>query len=411
MAGSIYRQILQSDGRGIPYNAGIDGIYSENTEIDTSTVAGQVLAYKYCNVVQDAIDIKARYHSSLTISAQKDTGDWIGGNYGTPTEKATAKKDLAMLAMFNENENFIQFNYRLKTNLHIFGKCYVWKQKIVGFDKYNYYIVPLNMVTPIYSTSIPKYDNYFKPIPDYYEIAVYNGTLKLYPDELFTFRDGIEGFSAYESTQSRLVALKEPISALLSANQMFTQLIADGGARGIIGQGAKDNEMLNSPFLDEEKARVHKELKGYGKLRGQLKYIVTRGQVTYTPLTSSISDMQLPQNLLNHKINVYRGFLIPNAFASNEGRFKVMPEARKELFTGSIIPEANDIFGSILKMKNVPIRDWEYKPDYSSMDFFQESLLQAGTALQQAANAVVPLVRENIWDIATANSELTPYKR
>jgi len=45
------------------------------------------------------------------------------------------------------------------------------------------------------------------------------------------------------------------------------------------------------------------------------------------------------------------------------------------------------------------------------MDFFQEPLLQAGTALQQAANAVGPLVANGIWTTQEANSELTPYKR
>jgi len=410
MAGSIERLIRTENGIVQLYD-GFDTAYSDRTEINTSSVNGQIEAYTKCATLQDAIDIKARYHSSLKLSAQKDTGDWIGGNYGTSSEKATVKKDMELIKRFNENENFMRFNYRLKMNCHIFGKCYVWKQKIVGFSKFNYYIIPFNLVTPVYK-SFSDYDMYFKPIPSYYDIEVPNGTLRLETDELFVYRDGLEGFSYQDSTISRLVALQEPISAILSANQMFTQLISDGGARGIIGQGAKDLDMAISPILSKEQDAMQRALKQYGKLRGQLKYIVTKGSVNYVPLTSSIVDMQLPENLLSKKIDIYRAFGIPTAFAINESRFKVLPEARKELFTGSVIPEGEDLFNDILRMVNMPQRgEWEYKPDYSHMDFFQEPLLQAGTALQQAANAVVPLVLNGIWTPQEANSELTPYKR
>ena len=412
MAGGIDK-IITTNGSltQLSSNGFWDYVTSDNTEINTSTVQGQIEAYQKCAVLQDAIDIKARYHSSLKIAAIKDSGDWIGGNYGTDAEKRIVKQDLAKMSKFNENENFMQFNYRLKINLHIFGKCYVWKREKVGFpNNFDFYIIPFNLVTPYYGTS-RKYDDYFKQIPEYYNVTVPDGTIKMYPDEIVIYRDGIEGFTSTSSTQSRLAALKEPISAILSANQMFTQLIADGGARGIIYQGAKDAEMLGNPYLDEEKVRVQRELKQYGKLRSQLKYIVTRGQAGYVPLTSSITDMQLPENLLGQKVTIYRAFGIPNAFAMNESRFKVLPESRKELFTSSVIPEGSDIYATQLRMCGVPERDWTYDTDASHMDFFQEPLLMAGTALQQAANAVVPLVANGIWDIATANSELTPYKR
>jgi hypothetical protein len=411
MAGGIERVITQNSTVQLVNSSDWGFGTSDKTEVNTSTVWGQIEAYEKCNVLQDAIDIKARYHSSLKLSAQKDTGDWIGGNYGTPSEKAVVKQDLSKLRMFNEQENFMRFNYRLKSNLHIFGECHVWKQPIVGFKgKYNFYIIPYNLVTPIYDT-FPKYDIYFKPIPSKYQVEVPSGIIELSTDEVFTFRDGVEGFKPNRSTQSRLVALQEPISAILSANQMFTQLIADGGARGIIGQGAKDAEAFGAPYLDEEKMLIQRDLKQYGKLRSQLKYIVTRGQASYIPLTASITDMQLPENLLGRKIDIYRAFGIPTAFAINESRFKVLPEARKELFTSAVIPEGEDLFGDILRMVEMPDREWNYLPDYSHMDFFQEPLLQAGTALQQAANAVVPLVANGIWTTQEANSELTPYKR
>lgn len=408
MAGTID---LISTINGTVQSVGDWAIASDRTEINTSTVAGQIEAYGKSSVVQTAIDIKARYHSALKMSAQKENGDWIVGNYGTAIEKATVKKDLEKIKKFNEKEGYIRFQYRLKANLHIFGECFVYKMKIVGFpNKFNYYILPYNMINPIYGAN-PKYDIYFKPIPEKYQVTLSNGTLDIYPDEVYIFRDGIEGFGAYKSTQSRLVGLKEDVSALLSANQMFTQLIADGGARGIIGLGAKDSSMITNPLLGKEKYELQESLKGYGKLRGELKYLLTKGTASYIPLTSSITDMQLPENLLARKINIYNAFGIPNAYAINESRFKVAPEARKELFTSSVIPESKDVNYCILDMVQMPERDWQYLPDASDMDFFQEPLLQSATALQMASQAVVPLVANNIYSLDQAITELTPYMR
>lgn len=411
MAGSIDR-IYTSGGIISMNNSMMDFIGSEATCIDTSTIHGQILAYRYCNVLQDAIDIKSRYHSSLKMSAQKESGDWIVGNYGTAIEKSTVKKDLLKIKMMNERETFLKFNYRLKKNLHVFGVCYVWKQEIAGFTgRYNYYIIPRNRITPIYSTKKTDIDLFFNQTVDHYDIRLYNGTMRLERDEVFVFNDGIESFKDNDSSQSRLVALKEPISAILSANQMFTELIADGGARGIISQGANTFDMLGAPILEEEKMEMQRELKRYGKMRQQFKYMVTRGVANYVPLTSSITEMQLPENLLAKKVDIYRGFLIPNAFAQNESRFKVLPESRKELFTSSVIPEAEDMYEEILQMIEMPERDWLYKPDSSHMDFFQEPLLQSATALQMASQAIVPLFEKGIYSKEQSITELTPYMR
>lgn len=387
-----------------------DYIPSNATMIDTSSINGQMQAYIKCNVVQDVINLKSLYHSNLKLGAQKESGDWIGGNYGTASEQKMAKQDLALLAKFNDTENFRAFNYKLKQFLHIFGEAYIWKMKVVGMNKYQYFIIPRQLISPNYGMK-PDFDANFKPIPKNYTVTTPAGTMTLENDEVFVIGDGIAGMRSSQNYTSRLEALSESISALMAINEMFTELIQDGGARGIIGQGAKDSQMLVEPYLDEEKALMQKELKTYGKMRGQFKYLVTKGTASYVPLTSTITEMQLPENILAKKVDIYRSFGLPNAYAMNESRFKVMPESRKEAFTGSVTPEAHLIYDALIRMVGIPERDWIYTTDDRHMDFFQESLLQSGTALQQAANAVVPLVSNGIWSVQTANSELTPYMR
>lgn len=406
MAGSI-DSLIQTINGTVQLSSGITFINSDTTEINTNTIWGQIEAYTKCAVVQDAIELKASLHSTLKIAAINDSGRWIGGNAGTEAEKRTIKEDMKKINFYNPEQSNLSFQHQLKTMLHIFGIAYIQKQEISGFKgSYWYYIIPNDIITAEYGIST-KYDAEFNAIPIKYLVSVPNGQIELSPNEVFIIRDRMQGFGVDRSHLSRLVALKEPISAILSANQMFTQLIADGGARGGIGLGAKDAEM--SLMLNEDKRLMQKELKEYGKLRGQLKYIVTKGALSYTPFTSSIVDMQLPENLLAKKVDIYRAFGIPTAFAVNEARFQVVPEARKEIFNASVTPEGKCIYDAIVKMKNIPERNWTYVADDSHHDFYQQSLKDSSIAFQQAAGALVPLKENGFISLEQGKDYLDPY--
>lgn len=408
MAGSI-DSLIQTINGTVQLSSGITFVDSDKTEVNTSTIYGQIDAYTKCSVVQDAIELKASLHSTLKIAAINDSGRWLGGNAGTEIEKRTIREDFKKIDYYNPEQSNLSFQHQLKTMLHIFGIVYIQKAPIFGFKgQYNYYIIPNDIITAEYGYST-KYDAEFNAIPTKYYVNVPNGQIELSPDEVFIIRDRMQGFGVDRSHLSRLVALKEPISAILSANQMFTQLISDGGARGGIGLGAKDAEM--SLMLNEDKRLMQKALSEYGKLRGQLKYIVTKGALSYTPFTSSIVDMQLPENLLAKKVDIYRAFGIPTAFAVNEARFQVVPEARKEIFNASVTPEGKCIYDAIIKMKQIPERAWKYVADDSHHDFYQQSLKDSSIAFQQSANALVPLLTANVISQQQAEDYLDPYLR
>ena len=408
MAGSI-DSLIQTINGTVQLSSGITFVDSDKTEVNTSTVYGQIDAYTKCSVVQDAIELKASLHSTLKIAAINDSGRWLGGNAGTEIEKRTIREDLKKIDYYNPEQSNLSFQHQLKTMLHIFGIAYIQKSPIFGFKgQYNYYIIPNDIITSDYGYST-KYDAEFNAIPTKYYVTVPNGQIELSPDEVFIIRDRMQGFGVDRSHLSRLVALKEPISAILSANQMFTQLISDGGARGGIGLGAKDAEM--SLMLNEDKRLMQKALSEYGKLRGQLKYIVTKGALSYTPFTSSIVDMQLPENLLAKKVDIYRAFGIPTAFAVNEARFQVVPEARKEIFNASVTPEGKCIYDAIIKMKQIPERAWKYVADDSHHDFYQQSLKDSSIALSQASTGLKTLGEAGYISKQQAEDYLDPYLR
>ena len=60
-------------------------------------------------------------------------------------------------------------------------------------------------------------------------------------------------------------------------------------------------------------------------------------------------------------------------------------------------------------MMSIPNRDWEYKPDWSHLDFYQEDLKESAIALQQVSGAITPLVEKGIITIEQAKGILEPY--
>jgi len=63
----------------------------------------------------------------------------------------------------------------------------------------------------------------------------------------------------------------------------------------------------------------------------------------------------------------------------------------------------------LVKLKGIPERVWKYSPDWSHMDFFQESLKEGAIALSQVSAAIKPLIESGVISIAQAQSILEPY--
>ena len=367
-------------------------------KVDTSTVEGQEEAYRKSSVVQSVIRMRANAHSNLKVWAVDDDGNEI--------KNPTVKSDLKLLEQFNPYENFRKFNHHLMSVLGIFGVAYIYKMKIIGTDKFDSYIIPNYLINPIYEIG---FDKMFQRKVLQYDISLGGQILHLSPDDVFIITDKNLRFDGYGVSNSRLVGLKEPISTLLAIGQFSTQLISDGGARGILSLGAKDVDLYSSPFLSSEVNTTQESLQKYGGLENQFKYIVVRSAASYVPMTSKIADMQLPELGMDAKLAIYEAYGIPNAFAIHESRFKVLPEARKELYTSTTIPEGEDIYADLIKLKQIPERPWKYTPDWSHMDFFQEGLKDSAVAFQQASGAVMPLVDAGIITVEEAKNYLTPY--
>lgn len=355
-----------------------NGVNSNNVEIDTTTISGQYEALRRCSVLQEVILLRANAFGNLRI--------WAKDKYGKKVMNDTVYKDLKKLNYFNPKQDYRSFSNQVEIYASTFGVCFIYEQKVIGFpDNSEFYIIPNWLISPYDKSG---HTPYFEQDIDYYQVDVFNGVVRLDKEEVHLIKDNSFNFNGY-GYGSRLTGLKEPISLLLSIGEMSTQLIADGGARGIIGQGARDIDMMISPFLNDEKKHIQDELKKYGGLRNQYKYIVTKGTASYVPLTSRIVDMDLSNLDKRSVFKIFGSFGVPKIYAADEPRFKAAPEGRKEFYTGTIVPESIPRSQQLMKLKRIPERrDWEYYVDYSHLDFYQEMLQQSASAQLNASTAL-----------------------
>lgn len=372
---------------------------SKRVEVNTRTVFGQIDAFRKSSAVQSAITRRVNAFANLKVWAQDDLGKQV--------RNPIVKADLALLDNYNPEQNKYQFENQLCAYRDIFGVAYVFKSAIAGFpNTFDKYVVPNNLIQPLYGTNS---DKLFQHKVTGYQITIGQGSFTLRPDEIEVSYDNAYGFTGFGLGESRLIALAEPISTLLAIGETSTVLSSDAGARGIITQGAKDIDMISAPFIDAEKKAVQAELTNYGNLRGQFKYIVMKGAASYVPLTAKTTDLDLTGRALDALIQILDRYGIPSIFASKEPRFKAMPEARKEMYTATIIPEATAHFDFLLKLQGVPERAWKYQPDWSHMDFFQEARGQAAVALNQASAALNALVTSGVVTTKEARAFIEPY--
>ena len=377
-------------------------VNSQQSKVKTCSVDGQIDALEKCPVVQTAILLKANAHSNLKV--------WALDEDENEVKNATVKADLKLLNNPNPYQSSRQFDHQAKTYCSIFGVAYVYKMPIVGAigdKKYDYYIIPNDIIEPEYE--LIGLDRLFQKKIKRYKVNIGGENLDLSTDEVGLFIDNSLGFDGEGISESRLVALEEPINTIISIGGVATQFTADGGARGLISLGNKDADTLNNPFLNDEKNDTQESLRKFGLLENKLKYIVVKGAANYIPMTTKIVDMDLKGNYALARNTIYTGYGIPPIFGLDETKYKALPEARAEFYSGTIIPEGITYYEQKCKIFGIPEREWKYMPDWSHLDFYQESLLKAATAFSMASQAVTPLVINNIITAQDANKYLYPY--
>lgn len=374
--------------------------YSANTDyyINCSSVGGQIEAYKECEIVQSVISRHAESISNLKI--------WALDENNRVVDNAQTKKIIAKLNKPNPKQDFRMFFTILETYRKLHGKAYIQIVKSKLFPgQEDYYIIPNGLIQEEWDNS---YDStYNRKIKSY---RIYTGVDQklLMPDEVYVIYDNVLEFDGDRTNgASKLRSLSEVISTVVTLWEVRTELIANSGARNIISMGAKDVDMLISPFLKEEKRSIDKEMKRYGNRRSQINNLFVSTDAKVSSLTAKISEMDLPQTLKDGIKAICNAYSCPPMLIGVEdSRFKTLPEARKEFYTQAVIPSLNYLFEAFLNMMGEKTDKWHLDVDYSHLDFYQEAKKEEAIAYQQMSGAVVPLVTNGIMSIQEARVKL-----
>ncbi|NDV46248.1 phage portal protein [Paludibacter sp. 221] len=356
----------------------LDRMSSENYFINCGTMSGRDLAYKKCGLVSSVIGRCAESIANLNVWALDEDGKVI--------KTKEAQNILNELKHPNPKENFSTFSMKLETFLKKEGKAYVRRVKSNFFNESDYYVVPNNLITPVYSDS---YDLYFNRKIDYWELNNGTTTKRINPEDIFVFYDRrISKNDNHVLGGSRLESLSEVISTLTVLWEVSTELYGDGGAKNIISLGADDVNLFTSPFMKQERETVQSVLKQYGFRRKQYKNLVTKAKAEVHPLTSSIKELGLTDTIRNGIIELCSQYVMPVVLLGIEAsRYKATTEARQEFYNQSVVPSAKFIIDDYLSMIGKNKISFRIEPDCSHMDFYQASKQQQGVALQQVAQA------------------------
>lgn len=354
--------------------------------IDCSTVEGQLKAYRKCDVVRSVLGKSSSFIANLKV--------WALDEMGKEVKTALSKKEIAKINRPNPKEDRKIFFKKLDQQVKLHGKAYV--RKVKNGNDYDYYVIPRKYLKIEWDNEVQA--NFDRKVKKY---TINDGvkTYELRDDEVHIYNDVTledDGYTMYGA--SRLESLSELISTYVIMWEVLTGMFGDRGALNIISMGVKDAQMMSLSALKSEKESILKRLsERYGLRRGQSKNVLVSTDAKVSPLTAKMSDMMFPETNKDCKKGIANAYEIPPELLGIESsRFKTIPEARKEAYTQSAIPsfeyyisEWNTMRGNI----NLP---FIIAPDYSHLDFYQESQLQKATAFQQMTNAIAAISDKTI---------------
>lgn len=363
--------------------------------IDCRTPEGQQKAYDRCDLVSTVVGKRAESIANLKV--------WAVDGKGAQIDTPKSREILGILNHPNPYEDFSVFNSKIETFKGIYGKAYVYKRKSPTLGDTDYYVIPNYYVTEVYGNGT---DLLFNPKIREYQISDGYSTYSLRPEEVYVFYDKRVNFGN-ESVfgKSRMYQLSEPITNYSVLWEVSTELFGDGGAKNLISLGASDEGMLVNPLMKNERDEINQLFKGFGLRRKQAKTIVTKTKAEVHRLTVPIKDFDIPSVIKNSITVVCNAYdYPPYLFGLEANRYKSTTEAMAYFYTQSCIPTAQYIIKDWLAMLEVGRLPFKIEPDYSHLDFYQESKQKQGGAVQQMAQGCSMAVQGGFMSVEDAKT-------
>lgn len=345
----------------------IDG-YSISTNIDTSTVNGQLLAYLSNPFVNSIIDKKTELFMNAKMFINDSTG-----NESRSKEATTLRELLKNPNGFQNGNEFIKNVYR---NCQIFGGAYILPIDL-GLNKIQGFVCLLNSSLNIeydyslYPNKIEK-TNYIKRLT----LTTFNGSQVDLTDK----KDSILMIKLSESLtkpcqfQSKLASLSDQINTLNVGCDASLNLLRNHGAMMIVTNKSKDVSGT-MPLTSKEKDNFYNDYyQNFGVNTGKKGVMFTSHDLGVVKVSMPISELRLDESEIRAVRTISEALNYPMILLgfSQGTTYSNVKEAKLSVYENAIIPEADLIYKSFetyLKTDNIKVY-------FDHLQIFQESELQ-----------------------------------
>ena len=262
-------------------------------------------------------------------------------------------------------------------------------------------------------TTVPKAAT-FQPFADVLEYKIsFGGGLEMViePENVFVVKDITYSNNCLGDTVSRLVALKEPVNTYIAAYEATNELLVNRGMLGIISL-TSDTEpaalAAARPATASDKEELQEQLSQYGILRSAFKYAITSYRASYTPVSSTIGDLGIPDIIKDCKKEIAYAYQVPSVMLDVEGStYSNYGEAKLEFYTGDIIPAARNIMTVINRIYG--FEDFKVLPFFDHLELFQNAKRAQAQGMTSLVTALNAAVQSGLMDLPQAKDELNKY--
>lgn len=317
---------------------------------DTSTRDGQRTAYQFCPVVTSIITKK--------VSAAANGAPYVIDAKGEAVTDQRAKSLLNSLSMIDVGKAYVMNQ--------VFGRCYIWKRRAVGF-------------TGI--TSLQVLNGWHVEDKDINEFILYReegsatmtrvpkSELLIWNDKYLNMKDDGEPIEG----GSRLVSLKDPVSNIAAVYEGLNMIWTSGGAVGMVSP--MSDRMGAIPLTPQQQIDVNKHYsRSYGLNYGKSPVLVSQNPLRWQSTILPVDQLQYIPGLFENARQVCDCYGVSPmllGFASGT-TFNNKAEAEKAMYQDAIIPEMAGLCKAISQDKELGIAGLSLMLDFSSVAALQD---------------------------------------
>lgn len=366
--------------------------------VNCNEVGGQELAYKKCSALASVVNKKSNAIKNARFMIVDGNGKEIKGK----------QREFDRFMKPNPNQSIQDFFASIEFYKSIFGRAYVIKNDVGSL--YDLYVVPNTLV---HEFGVASRKNPFERNPgiDYYMIQIGNSQKKYAKEDVWIISDVVSSTQDATIGQSRLVSIEETINTFIASYEASTELLMNRGLLGVLSLYDDNMPSIATNAIPSSKADtkdVQDKLSKYGLLRNQFKYAVTNKRANFVQMSSNITDMGITEIQNQCKKDIAYTFQVPAILLDMAGgTYANVNEAKKDLYTDAIIPEALSIASEINRIHG--FTGFQVLPYFDHLECFQNAKQQQAQGMTNFVNALNNAVAGGLMTTEQATAQLNDY--